>query len=92
MAQAHDLFAVVFLNPLDHVGEESQWFQHIRGAKPIPPSVFAADAPVSVSLSPQMVSLIGTKAILAVSLEPRGGSPTGQPTGPILASGELNPT
>ncbi|WP_420873944.1 hypothetical protein [Paraburkholderia azotifigens] len=38
------------------------------GTKPIPLSVFAADAPVSVSLSPQMVSLIGTKAILAVSL------------------------
>ena len=62
------------------------------GAKPIPLSVFAADAPVSVSLSPQMVSLIGTKAVLAVSLEPQGGSPTGQPTGPVLATGELNPT
>ena len=28
-------------------------------------------------------------AALAVSLEPQGGSPTGQPTGPVLYSGEL---
>jgi anti-sigma-K factor RskA len=62
------------------------------GAKPIPLGVFAADAPVSVSLTPQMASLIGAKTLLAVSLEPRGGSPTGQPTGPVVATGELNPT
>jgi len=62
------------------------------GAKPIPLGVFAADAPVSVSLSAQMVSLIDTKAMLAVSIEPQGGSPTGQPTGPVVATGELKPT
>lgn len=28
---------------------------------------------------------------LAVSLEPRGGSPTGQPTGPVLCSGVIAP-
>lgn len=28
---------------------------------------------------------------LAISLEPRGGSPTGQPTGPVLYSGKLIP-
>ncbi|MFP3656579.1 anti-sigma factor, partial [Burkholderia sp. SIMBA_052] len=26
---------------------------------------------------------------LAVSLEPHGGSPTGQPTGPVLYQGQL---
>lgn len=30
-----------------------------------------------------------TNAVLAVSLEPRGGSPTGQPTGPVLYSAKL---
>ena len=29
---------------------------------------------------------------LAVSLEPRGGSPTGQPTGPVLCSGVIAAT
>ena len=28
-------------------------------------------------------------AVLAVSLEPTGGSPTGQPTGPVVAAGDL---
>ena len=28
-------------------------------------------------------------AVLAVSLEPTGGSPTGQPTGPVVAVGDL---
>jgi anti-sigma-K factor RskA len=28
-------------------------------------------------------------ATLAVSMEPPGGSPTGQPTGPVIASGTL---
>lgn len=28
-------------------------------------------------------------AILAISLEPAGGSPTGQPTGPVVAAGDL---
>jgi anti-sigma-K factor RskA len=29
-------------------------------------------------------------AQLAISLEPAGGSPTGQPTGPVVAAGDLN--
>jgi anti-sigma-K factor RskA len=29
------------------------------------------------------------EATLAVSLEPQGGSPTGQPTGPVIATGKL---
>ena len=28
-------------------------------------------------------------AVLAVSLEPQGGSPTGAPTGPVIAAGKL---
>lgn len=35
--------------------------------------------------------LISAGAALAVSLEPVGGSPTGAPTGPVIASGALQP-
>jgi anti-sigma-K factor RskA len=31
-------------------------------------------------------------AVFAVTLEPRGGSPSGDPTGPIVYSGKLVPT
>jgi anti-sigma-K factor RskA len=34
---------------------------------------------------------IGTGAILAVSLEPPGGSPTGAPTGPVVQQGRIVP-
>ena len=32
---------------------------------------------------------LGTEALLAVSVEPLGGSPTGQPTGPVVAKGGM---
>jgi anti-sigma-K factor RskA len=33
-----------------------------------------------------------TDAVFAITLEPRGGSPSGDPTGPIVYSGKLIPT
>ena len=30
-------------------------------------------------------------AVLAISIEPPGGSPTGLPTGPVVATGQINP-
>jgi anti-sigma-K factor RskA len=36
-----------------------------------------------------VVMRINADAALAVSMEPPGGSPTGQPTGPVIASGKL---
>ncbi|MFS0738746.1 anti-sigma factor [Sphingomonas sp. 1P06PA] len=33
----------------------------------------------------------GPKLVLAVSVEPMGGSPTGSPTGPVVLSGEMMP-
>ena len=34
-------------------------------------------------------ALIYAMAVLAITLEPLGGSPTGKPTGPVVASGAL---
>lgn len=59
----------------------------------IPPG----QAPVSLGLvdnrAPTQVSLknasIVADAVIAISLEPQGGSPTGQPTGPVLYSGKI---
>lgn len=59
-----------------------------------------SDAPVSLGVIPAGVStrvatteeiraLMSTAAHMAISLEPPGGSPTGQPTGPVLAVGDL---
>ncbi len=60
-----------------------------------------AEAPISLGVIPAAVStrvpvtseqiraLMTSAAHMAISLEPLGGSPTGQPTGPVLAVGDL---
>lgn len=45
--------------------------------------------PIRLTIPSDLVGHIGPNATLAVSLEPPGGSPTGQPTGPVIASGKL---
>jgi anti-sigma-K factor RskA len=45
--------------------------------------------PVRLEVPRDLVARIGADAALAVSMEPPGGSPTGQPTGPVIASGKL---
>ncbi len=57
------------------------------GAKPVALGVFRSDAPVRVTLPASIVGALDSRAALAVSIEPPGGSPTGQPTGPVVASG-----
>ncbi|GAA4711963.1 anti-sigma factor [Sphingomonas lutea] len=42
-----------------------------------------------VDLADALAELMRQGATIAISVEPRGGSPTGQPTGPVIASGTL---
>jgi len=60
-------------------------------AKPIPLGVFASDQPASMTLAPAILAQIDAQAVFAVSIEPPGGSPTGQPTGPVVATGAIHP-
>ena len=57
--------------------------------KPISLGVIPAGGKGKVELSETQKALIGKPIALAVSLEPKGGSPTGQPTGPVLYQGSL---
>lgn len=41
------------------------------------------------SLGADLMALLAEGAALAISLEPKGGSPTGAPTGPVVALGPL---
>jgi anti-sigma-K factor RskA len=42
-----------------------------------------------MAMSAELKAWLVDGATLAVSLEPAGGSPTGLPTGPVIASGKL---
>jgi anti-sigma-K factor RskA len=60
------------------------------GGKPIALGLAAFGR--SVRLNPKVQIGDPARAILAVSMEPLGGSPTGQPTGPVVATGALERT
>ena len=47
------------------------------------------NASMQFKLSDNASSLMSDGGTLAISLEPEGGSPTGAPTGPVIASGKL---
>lgn len=60
------------------------------GGKPIAVGVFAADKATTLNLSRDLLAKVNARALLAVSVEPPGGSPTGQPTGPVIGKGALH--
>ena len=57
--------------------------------KPRALGLLSADRSVSITMPTDFAPLAVSNAVLAVSLEPPGGSPTGQPTGPVIATGKL---
>jgi anti-sigma-K factor RskA len=59
------------------------------GGKPLPLGVLPSDRPTQISIPATIADRARRDAGLAVSLEPLGGSPTGQPTGPVIGSGKL---
>jgi anti-sigma-K factor RskA len=56
---------------------------------PVSMGVIPAGASAHIEIAPEARQKLAAGAVLAVSLEPAGGSPTGQPTGPVVAAGDL---
>jgi anti-sigma-K factor RskA len=63
-----------------------------KGEKPVAVGIISASRPVTLTLGPALRSRVGPTAVLAVSVEPAGGSRTGQPTGPVIATGAIATT
>lgn len=59
------------------------------GGKPHPLGLLRGDREVTIAIPPELAGDAVRNATLAVSLEPPGGSPTGQPTGPVIGTGKL---
>ena len=57
------------------------------GNAPISMGVIPVTERSAVTLTPEILQGFGEGSVLAITLEPDGGSPTGVPTGPIVASG-----
>jgi anti-sigma-K factor RskA len=56
---------------------------------PVSMGVIPVGSTTHIVVSPDAQRKLAQGAVLAVSLEPTGGSPTGQPTGPVVAAGDL---
>jgi anti-sigma-K factor RskA len=60
-----------------------------QGGAPISVGVFPNSDPKRFHLDKALLDRLGPTAALAVSVEPVGGSTTGQPTGPVIAKGAI---
>ncbi len=54
------------------------------GGKPVPMGLMNETGLASETVPPELLARLSHAKALAISLEPQGGSPTGQPTGPVL--------
>jgi anti-sigma-K factor RskA len=62
----------------------------IEGTKPpVSMGIIPPGATTHVAVSAEERKKLAQGAVLAISLESAGGSPTGQPTGPVVAAGDL---
>ena len=70
-------------------GRDHQLWIIPDGGTPISLGVIPAEESLKRRLSPALAAQFQPGATIALSREPSGGSPTGQPTGPVVAAGEL---
>lgn len=59
------------------------------GGKPISLGLVPNENSFTITLTAELAAKISSTALLAISDEPEGGSPTGQPTGDVLALGKV---
>ena len=59
------------------------------GGRPRSLGTMGASKQMHMQLADELAKLLQQGATIAISVEPAGGSPTGAPTGPVVASGSL---
>jgi anti-sigma-K factor RskA len=84
----HLVLAVAGDMPADPRHSHELWIIPPDG-KPRSLGVMADAKRTHMQLAEALAELMREGATVAISVEPRGGSPTGAPTGPVLASGAL---
>ena len=86
--QADKVLRVNTLDPSIQVsGRSLELWALPRDGKPKSLGVIGAAQRAELRLDAPADKSLGSVPALAISLEPQGGSPTGQPTGPVLYSG-----
>jgi anti-sigma-K factor RskA len=70
-------------------GQAHQLWVIPAGGRPRPMGMVEPDRPMRMKVPAPMMEAVA-KATVAVSMEPAGGSPTGLPTGPVIARGRFS--
>jgi anti-sigma-K factor RskA len=70
-------------------GRDYQLWAVIGGDVPVSLGLVPAGTDVRLAVDPALRDLFASGTHVAVSSEPLGGSPTGQPTGQVLAAGDM---
>jgi anti-sigma-K factor RskA len=65
------------------------WLIPAAGGKPHPMGIVSATAPNKMDVPMPIAGDVREGATFAISVEPPSGSPTGAPTGPVIAAGKL---
>jgi anti-sigma-K factor RskA len=74
---------VVTPNPAP-AGKSYELWMIPDGGKPVPMGLMNETGLASETIPSQLLARLAGAKAFAISLEPKGGSPTGQPTGPVL--------
>lgn len=83
-----DMKAVV-PNPAPPGKSYELWMLPAQGGSPVPMGLMNPDGTASEQVSDELLARLDSAKMLAISLEPAGGSPTGLPTGPVLYTAAL---
>lgn len=65
------------------------WTLPDDGSAPVSLGVISGIAETRAALNDDVLQALGQSSVIAVSLEPAGGSPTGAPTGPVLYTANI---
>ncbi|MBB3261016.1 anti-sigma-K factor RskA [Paraburkholderia bannensis] len=84
-----DIVLVPAVKPTIEAGRATELWLIQPGEKPVSLGVFPANTPATLTLTANVAASVNARTVLAVSIEPPGGSPTGQPTGPVVATGPM---
>jgi anti-sigma-K factor RskA len=81
--------ATIMDRPVPAGSDYELWMLPGGGANPVSLGLISGVADTLLALTPAALQVLAQTMTLAISLEPAGGSPSGQPTGPVIFTAPL---
>lgn len=75
--------------PMAEGGKSAELWVIPAGGRPVSLGLVRPGEMNTLTIRAELRPMLNGEATLAISIEPAGGSPTGQPTGPVVATGKM---